>query len=63
MKFITLNLKKAGELIFQTTQIQEKGVHLKERAERTLKKKSSEFYIEKQKAENRQNVTTRRIIC
>ena len=43
MKFITLNLKKAGELIFQTTQIQEKGVHLKERAERTLKKKSFDF--------------------
>lgn len=35
--------EKAGELIFQTTQIQEKGVHLKERAERTLKKKSFDF--------------------
>lgn len=43
MKFITLNLNKAGELIFQTTHIQEKDVRLKERAERTLKKKSFDF--------------------
>ena len=53
MKFITLNLKKAGELIFQTTQIQEKDVRLKERAERTLKKKSFDFI----KEQNRPDIT------